>query len=153
MPWEEPGQPARDVVPDAPPPRPDVPEPLPGQLKPEDLPPPGEPFTSEQRGNLRTDYSKDQLVAARNEARASGNHGQANTIEDVLADRGYRAPVDPNDIAPPPPGELPNFTQVENLAKNYSTKQLQEMWADANSAGNNNLRLLLENAINQKKVL
>ncbi len=151
MPWEESGQTPRPDTPE-PPPRTEVPEP-PSGLKPEDLPPRGEPFTAEQRGNLRTDYTKDQLVAARNLARAEGNHVQANAIEDVLADRGYRAPVDPRDVAPPPPGQLPDYTQVENLAKNYSTKQLQELWADAFARGDKTLGLTLENAINLKKAL
>ncbi len=150
MPWERSGQTPRPDTPDTPPAPPEA-TPV-SRVKADDLPEAGRPLTWEQRQNLTSNYTEDQLLSARNQARAEGRARDASALDDVLAERGYRAPVDPKDVTAPPPGQLPDYSQVQSLAKNYSFDQLQELRHGAAARGDSKLADIIGNAIEDKKI-
>lgn len=148
MPWEKSGQTPRPDTPETPP-APAAPPPAP-LIKPDDLPEPGYHPTSQQRDNLAQNYTQEQLLSARNQARAEGRASDASVLDSVLAEKGYRAPVDPKDVTLPPKGELPDYSQVQSLAKNYSFDQLQEL--RVKHSKETTLATMIDNAIQEKKM-
>ena len=138
------GQPVSDVTPDPPA------TPQPKGVDPDDLPGDGA-LTSDQRDALRSGkYSDQELLDARDQARARGDKYQETQLETALDDRGYRAPRDEKLLTAPPERELADFAQVQALADKYSKKQLQELYMDAAARKDHRLARILENAVNQK---